>query len=43
MTDLKEQPFEEHMEELHHGEVNIGNLFLVPAPVHIEKNFLLTI
>ena len=43
MTDLKEQSFEEHMEELHHGEVNIGNLLLVPAPVHIEKNFLLTV
>ena len=49
MIDLKEEPFEEHLEELHHGEESInmgnffGNLLLAPGPGHIEKNFLLTV
>ena len=49
MIDVKEESFEEHLEELHHGEVNIvmenlfGNLLLACGPGHIEKNFLLTV
>ena len=49
MIDLKEESFEEHLEELHHGEVKIsmdnvfGNLILAPGPGHIKKNFLLTL
>ena len=48
MIDLKQKLFEEHLEKLHNGEVNIcmefffGNLLLAPGPEHIEKNFLLT-
>ena len=43
IIDLKEESFEEHLEELHHGEVNIsmenffGNLLLAPGPGHIKK------
>ena len=48
MIDLKQKLFEEHLEKLHNGEVNIfmenffGNLLLAPGPGHFEKNFLLT-
>ena len=43
IVDLKEESFEEHLNKLHHGEVNIrvenffGNLLLVPGPGHIKK------
>ena len=49
IVDLKEESFEEHLNRLHHGEVNIrmekffGSLLLAPGPGHIEKNFLLTV
>ena len=45
IIDLKEESFEEHLNKLHHDEVNIGienffgNLLLAPGPEHIEKNF----
>ena len=43
IVDLKEESFEEHLNKLHHDEVNIrvenffGNLLLVPGPGHIKK------
>ena len=46
---MKEESFEEHLKELHYGEMNIGmekyfgNFFLAPGPGYIEKKFPLTV
>ena len=49
IIELKEESFEEHLKELHYGEMNIGmekyfgNFFLAPGPGYIEKKFPLTV